>query len=300
MAPEIEPGRKELPQQGFPKTEPAQRQAYDNQAEEMLEIPGFDSIPLKPHYTVRDFAELTGREVHESSVIVSKIKRNHPRIQGILEQQGRGKTSLYPPEEFLLIMQNYAAMPKRKRKQPHQTNKTAKPSNTAQGITSSQLREEKTPKSQEQEPKPFPLSLDEEKINTLPPLVIIGKTASHILLAGLLKDDLITTPQNAPKVLDIALSRFKSNTDKNMFISQTNLSDLFPSTSAERLNMFLKINFLAFLEDLWDSDFEKLNSQQEKQIKQICEGLKEKGYNKSAVVQKVFGHLGLEMPAEYT
>lgn len=83
----------------------------------------------------------------------------------------------------------------------------------------------------------------------------------------------------------VRLPRFENDPKENI------LTKILDSDSESRLNRFFKVNLEAMLYDLWDvTDTNERTSKKEKEIIELCNKLKEKGYDKERAAQELFDH----------
>lgn len=120
------------------------------------------------------------------------------------------------------------------------------------------------------------------------------KVLSHLANATLEKD----IPNNIKEFLEqvamehVQLPHFEGDPKENI------LEKIFYSAPESYLNIFLKVNLEAMLYDLWDViDTNERKLKEEKKIIELCNKLKEKGYDKKGVIQEVFTHFGIPIPS---
>lgn len=134
-----------------------------------------------------------------------------------------------------------------------------------------------------------------EPIETKTPKEILAIKATDYILSNLLDESLMQSTGDLRTILTNIINGnplvFKG--------AKSELDTLLNDPSPSRPNRFFRVNFMVILDGAWDKDITPDTPEDEMQIAEKCNKLKEKAYDKKGVIQKVFSHFTLIPPPEY-
>ena len=253
----------------------------------------------KDWYTSKDIADMVGNQLPIVSTHLNRIRKNDENIKfttlGDLRRRGKitsigsPHTIVYDEENFKKAVTAVASIktkPPRKEKKPKNAKgNNPSPLNPFVSIT-------------ESPPQPPTHSKDKDK-NALPlriknPEQILAENSVIKALSHLANGTLKDISHDIQELLEqaamehVRLRRFEDDPKEGILIK------IFYTDSTNRLNRFFRVNLDAFLDDLWNiTDAKKITSKEEQQMIEICNQLKEKGYDKERVSGELYGHFGI-------
>jgi len=276
------------------------------------------SYSRKDWYTNKDIADMVGRSLPVVGPQLHKIRAKDKSIEittlGNLNRKGnfpfigKPQTIVYSEENFIKAV---IAVASTKTKRPFHT-------------TRPESNMHKSPKSKEKNPKkprkdssfnPFTLITEsppkppthlKEMLNIKFPEQILGinsviKALSH-LTNGTLKDISHDIQKFLEKVATehVLLPRFENDPKDEDGEEERILIKIFYTDSTNHLNRFFRVSLDSMLYDLWDVIDINERTKEEKKIIEICNQLKEKGYDKERAAQELLDHFSIPQPNKPT